>query len=415
VAIGPAIGPATGARSLPGWVRELSADVDLDALCETVVARDLAVAFPEHCEDKAFTDRLRASVKENLRTLQAVLCGHRELRDVRFEHPLIFGEVQAYLGIPQATLQKSYRVGFTVMWEAWMGELTKRAADTGIGVTEALDASAALIRAILEYEDHVASLVAQAHARTDETLNQSRAHLRQRLVRDLLRDDAEAPAPSDLMMIGYEFESHHIAVLLPELADGAAAQVAVGLRSATGVRQSLVHPLGLSSTVIWLGVTSGWTADRRARLEDVITRLGVRASVSEPNRGFAGFRRSLEQVQEVEQIRGAWKSGAPRLIPYPLVALEALLLKDTEAARRFVRAELRSLAGNRAEDLRLRETLEASFRCGSHVSTAERLKVHEHTVRNRLQKVEEILGPGWTDRSTEVQVAIRLHRLLPAS
>lgn len=405
--------PVRGTGALPEWVRELSAELDLDALCEVVVRRDLAAAFPEHAKDGAFIDRLRASVQENLRTLQAVLCGRRELGDIRLEQPLAFGEAQAQLGIPQSALHKSYRVGFAAMWEAWMRELTNRAAETGVGVTEALDASAVLVRTILEYQDHVASLVARAHARTDEALGRSRAHLRQRLVRDLLRADAEALSPSDLVTIGYEFESHHIAVLLPDLADGAATQLALGLRSATGVRHSLVYPLGLSSTVIWLARHSGWPAEHRERLERVLTTLGVRASVSEPNHGLAGFRRGLEQARDVERIRGAWADpGAPRLIPYALVALEVLLLKDVEAARRFVRAELRSLAGNRAEDVRLRETLEASFRCGSHVGTAERLRVHEHTVRNRLQKVEEILGRDWTDRSTEVQVAIRLHRLL---
>jgi hypothetical protein len=33
-------------------------------------------------------------------------------------------------------------------------------------------------------------------------------------------------------------------------------------------------------------------------------------------------------------------------------------------------------------------------------------------VRNRLQKIEEKLGHGWSERSAEVQVALRLHRLL---
>jgi hypothetical protein len=399
--------------ALPLWVRELSASIDLDALGETVVSRDLAVAFPEHAQDKAFADQLRASVRANLRSLQAVLCGDRDLTEIRLDQPLAFGEVQAQLGIPQATLQKSYRVGFVVMWEAWNRELTARAAVNGVGVTEALDAAAAVSRTILRYQDHVASLVAQAHARADEALHQSRTHLRHRLVRDLLRRDAEALSPSDLLTIGYEFDTQHVAVLLPQLADGAATQLAVGLRSATGVRKSLVHPLGLSASVIWLGHRGGWPPARLAQLEQVLTTVGVAASISEVEGGLEGFRACLEQAQDVERIRAAWGPvTAPRLIRYPLVALEVLLLKDPDAARRFVRAELRSLAGGRPEDARLRQTLEASFRCGSHVGTADYLKVHEHTVRNRLQKIEEKLGHGWSERSAEVQVALRLHRLL---
>jgi hypothetical protein len=398
---------------MPQWVRELSANIDLETLGETVVQRDLAVAFPGHAHDTAFADRLRASVRTNLRSLQAVLCGERDLNEIQLDQPLAFGEAQAQLGIPQAALQKSYRVGFVVMWETWNRELTACAVANGIGVAEALEAAATVSRTILLYQDHVASLVAQAHTRTDEALHQSRGHLRQRLVRDLLRGDADVLSPSDLLTIGYELDTQHVAVLVPQLADGAAGQLAVGLRSATGVRQSLVHPLGLSASVIWLGHRGGWPAERLAQLEQVLTTVGVVASISEVEGGLEGFRACLEQAQEVERIRAAWGPvTAPRLMKYSLVALEVLLLKDPAAARRFVRAELCSLAGGRPEDARLRQTLEASFRCGSHVGTAEYLKVHEHTVRNRLQKIEEKLGHGWSERSAEVQIALRLHRLL---
>jgi DNA-binding PucR family transcriptional regulator len=61
---------------------------------------------------------------------------------------------------------------------------------------------------------------------------------------------------------------------------------------------------------------------------------------------------------------------------------------------------------------RLRETLEASFKCGSHVATAEYLQLHEHTVRNRLHKAEELLGRSLLDRRIEIQVALRIRKLV---
>ena len=70
------------------------------------------------------------------------------------------------------------------------------------------------------------------------------------------------------------------------------------------------------------------------------------------------------------------------------------------------------LAMAREEAARLRETLEASFRLGSHVSAAEHLQLHEHTVRNRLHRAEEHLGHPLSERRTELQVALRLQRLL---
>ena len=51
----------TGREPLPGWVRDMAADVDLAALCERVVARDTAVAFPDLAEDAGFAEHLRAT------------------------------------------------------------------------------------------------------------------------------------------------------------------------------------------------------------------------------------------------------------------------------------------------------------------------------------------------------------------
>ena len=80
------------------------------------------------------------------------------------------------------------------------------------------------------------------------------------------------------------------------------------------------------------------------------------------------------------------------MVRYADAGLEILLLQDDALARTFVEAELGPLAGPHAEAGRLRETLEASFRFGSHVAAAEHLQLHEHTVRNRLHKAETLLG-----------------------
>lgn len=397
---------------LPGWVREMSAELDLDALCEVVVSRDLAVAFPQYANDGAFVERLRASVQENLHTLQDVLCGRTALSQVRLEHPIAFGLAQAELGIPQAVLQRSYRVGFVAMWDEWVGQLRHRASGADVAMDEALGATVRLADLIFGYQDHVASLVADAHARADEAFGQSRARVRQRLVREVLAGQEHSLAPSDQLTIGYDFDGDHVALVLPTIAVGAAAQLLIGLRAATGVRQSLVYPLSLTGSAVWLGCSSRWSELMHQRLQRFLAEADVIVSVSEAGMGLPGFRRSLTQAQDVEQVRAAWGAGAPRAIHYADVALEVLLMQNRDLARRFVQAELRALAEPRPEDARLRETLEASFRYGSHVATAEQLGLHEHTVRNRLQKAEQKLGHGWGERRTETQVALRLHRLL---
>ena len=79
--------PSSGGASLPDWAREAADDVDLRVLCDVVVRRDIEVAFPSYAEDQEFVDHLTASVRENLRTLQDVLCGRMRLTDVRLRQP----------------------------------------------------------------------------------------------------------------------------------------------------------------------------------------------------------------------------------------------------------------------------------------------------------------------------------------
>ncbi|MGY1692423.1 PucR family transcriptional regulator [Geodermatophilus sp. SYSU D01105] len=402
----------TGREPLPAWVRALAADVDLTALCDRVVARDVAVAFPDLADDPGFAEHLRASVQENLRLLQQVLCGRLPLDAVRLEQPLVFARVQAELRIPQTALQRSYRVGFAEMWQAWADRLQEVAEAADVPRDEAVRALVQLTTAIFDYQDHVASLVAENHARVDEALSRTRAHVRQGLVREILRGDRTSLAPSDLITLDHDLAGEHVVVLLPSVAEGAAGSLTTGVRARTGVRSTLVHPVDLSRTAVWLTLP-GWTRDGHRRLLAALADTGVEASVSEPHSGLAGFREAYAQAQDIERVRTAWgRSAAPRVLEHSDVALEILLLRDPERARRFVRTELGPLAEDTPEAARLRETLEASFRLGSHVAAAEHLQLHEHTVRNRLHRAEEHLGHPLAERRTELQVALRLQRLL---
>jgi sugar diacid utilization regulator len=385
--------------------------VDLEALCEVVVARDVAAAFPNLASDDEFVERLRASVTENLRALRDVLCGRLPLQAVRLTEPLVFAALQARLRIPQTSLQRSYRVGFVAMWQEWAQQLAASARDGDVPRDEAVSAMVTLTGVILEYQDHVASLVAESYARADDALSRSRAHVRQGLVRQILRD-GEGLSPSDLLTLDYAMTSTHVAVLLPSVAEGAASQILPGLRAASRARQTLLYPVDLSSTVLWLGQPAGWTVGSRSALAERLAALDVEASVSDPLAGLDGFRATWQQVREVQQVRAAWgPHGSPRTLSHVDVSLEILLLRDPAGAAAFAAAELGPLAVDNDQARRLRATLEASFQWGSHVAAAEHLHLHEHTVRNRLAKAEEQLGRPLQHRRTELEVALRLIRL----
>lgn len=400
---------------LPAWVREMARDFDVDGLVEMVVPRCLAIAFPHQVHDEEFADRLRASTRANAHCLRAVIAGELALNEVFLEQMLSFATLQVQLHIPQKSMQRSYRVSFFTMWQAWTARLREEIERLDIDRAEAAEAQHLLTQTVFGYQDHVASQVAETYTRDYESLARSRAHMRRSLVRDVLRGEDDPLSVSDVAILSYQLTGWHLAVLLPTMAEGAAAQLAVGLRGETSCQWSLVHPLTLGSTVVWLGKIGGWRPAGIDAVERLLRKVGVAAAIGDPHEGLDGFRRTLRQAEDAERVRASWGDVAPQVVRYADVGLEILLMQDPALARSFVEKELGPLVGDTAEALRLRETLEASFRFGSHVATAEHLGLHEHTVRNRLQKAEQLLGRSLQERRTELQVAARLVRLLGAA
>lgn len=403
-------------RPLPEWVRTLARDFDADGVVEGIIGRCVAIAFPTHAHDDDFRAALTASTRANARALRSVVAGEIALEDVYLSEVLSFAKVQAQLRIPQKSMQRSYRISFFTMWEAWSARLRDCVVARNIDRDEAMLAEQLLTQTILAYQDFVASQVAETYTRDYEALNRSRAHMRRSLVKDVLRGEGDALSGSDAAILAYELGGRHIAVLLPTVAEGAATQLAVGMRAAVSCQSSLVYPLTLNSTVVWLGRIGEWKRAMFEQLDRVLGEAGVPASVSGSHPGVDGFRTTLQEAADAERIRAAWdRPGAPTVVHHNDVGLEILLMRDPRLARQFVERELGPLALDTVDAARLRETLEASFRFGSHVAAAEYLQLHEHTVRNRLHKAEELLGHPMGERRTELQVAARLMRLLPPS
>jgi hypothetical protein len=400
---------------LPAWAREASDSVDRVVLADRVVEADIAAAFETLRDNDEFVTRLRASVAENLRHLPQVIAGRIHLSEVTLVEPFALARLQARLRLPQTALQRSYRVGFLTMWQEWTDRLVERAERDDVSRAESLGALRAMTALLLGYQDHVASQVADIFARADASLSRSREHVRNGLVQHLLREHSTPLPPSDLVLLDYPLDASHVTVLLPATPKSAVRPILNALREACHIRDILVHPVDLTGTVVWLAQprTPGWRATGITDLTDRLRGLGIEASVSEPHVGIQGVRAGWLQIRDVQRIRAAWGvAGSPRVLSHPDVSLEILLMADPVKAQAFVRAELEQLGADDDLAARLRETVEASHRWGSHVTTAMHLHLHEHTVRNRLQKAAELLGRPLTERRTELQVALRLARLL---
>ncbi len=403
-------------EELPPTLAAVAEEFDVSTLVDRVVESCLAVVFTAQQHDPTFRERLTASVRQNAYALRDVVAGVSSFDEVQLDHVLSFATVQARLRIPQKSMQRSYRVSFYVQWHLWVAAVREHVVATGTTADEAFTALQRLTEIVLGYQDHVASRVAETYTRDFEALNRSRAHVRRNLVQDVLNERDARLSATDMAILAYPLEHHHVAVLLPGVAEGAADRMADGLRNAARAHQTLVHPTSLTSTVIWLARIEPWHAGAIDALSAHLDRLGVTATISSALTGTHGFRTTLAQARDADRVRLAWRAQdaalAPSIVKYADAGLEILLLQDDDLARTFVASELGELAAESAEAARLRDTLEASFRFGSHVAAAEHLQLHEHTVRNRLHRAEELLGHSLQERRTELQVAVRLVRLL---
>jgi hypothetical protein len=246
----------------------------------------------------------------------------------------------------------------------------------------------------------LASLLASSYTVEAEALRKARSQRQLHLVRDLLEGRTDA-APA----LSYDLSLCHTALV----AWGpAAAKTGAWLRAELG-HNVLVVAVGDDLVWGWIG---GAADLERAVLRRLERRLGAAASIAfgAKGTGVEGFRHSHAQARATHAIALA---RGDRLALYEDVALEVLTSVDPDRARSFVDDELGCLAGSGARIDRLRETLATYFASSLNAAaTGAALGVHDQTVTYRLRQVEDLLGYPIYTRRVELELALRLARVL---
>lgn len=396
--------------TLPRWSTRKVLDQPLGPLIDLVVERCSEAVFPALKNDVIFMESFRLSAEENIQALRDVLVGTMQIDEVPLENRLRFTTVEAQARVTQAAMQRSFRLSFFLQWQTWSQLIAATALSGKVSASEVGRAQQSVAAIVMAYADTVVSQLSQSFAGSEEALSRSRHHVRQNLVKGLLDGEEGTLSPADLVTLDYAIDGWHLAVLLPTVATGAVGSLLSALRSSVHHESSLAYSVRLESTVLWLGSPSKWTDDRIGRVSDTIVGAGLSAFVSDSASGLDGFRSAFHQSIQVENTCVAVPS-AVSVVKYTDVQLEILLLQNPKLAQEFVARELGPLSENTVEAAKLRATIDASFRFGSHVGAAEYLQLHEHSVRNRLQRAQDLLGP-LQERRTEIQVALRMWRLL---
>jgi hypothetical protein len=393
-------------------MRDLVRGTDVELLTEQIVESAFSGPLAEHRDDVALVEVCRAATHANVDRCRRFIADGLPL-----DHSLSTGriDVAAMLAerqLPETTFHSGNQVASRLLLLHWVRGVIERSGSDGVTRGETLAGMVALQAAFFEYQDFILARAIGAFKAESQTLHASKADLRQQLVRAYLAGESALGARELADALRYPVGETHLAILLTGVFGDGVGEVTKLLHAAAAPVSTLVHPVGLEKVAIWCAKPDGWRSSTIDTLQRRVEAAGMTASFGGASEGVEGLRASFDEAMSVEAVRSALATAAAPVMRFDEVRLEAFALGDLEETRRFVRAELGALADRSETSERLRETLMAWFATGSHVSAGAQLGVHEHTVRNRIRRAEEIVGRPLTARRTEMQVGLRLHRLL---
>lgn len=386
--------------------RRVALNWDKELVIRSVVEANMSDAFVQFASHAGFAGLLRQSVAENFDLVAPYVAGVSGLVDDGSKTPSRLARLEADLGIPLQQLQRSYRVGLREIWCSWQQHVTLQ-----VEPSIRFDVLSVGTQRIIEVLDFIVGRASAGYSEREEELRRSGAQARRRLIEQVLTSDDEVGLQDDFAVLRYDLSAAHLAVMLSGGEDRAVETVADRLGAGVGASGVLVMRMTSDASVIWFSRARSWTEALQDQLATGFVGAGFAAAVSDAEAGIEGFREVYRRVQRVEKVRRSL-SPVPQLLHTRDVRLEVLHLHDGVESQQFVALELGTLAQGGWRYSQLRETLLVYLESRNHVEAAAKLGIHEHTVRNRLQRCEQLLGHSVSDRVAEVLVALRIHRVI---
>jgi hypothetical protein len=301
----------------------------------------------------------------------------------------------AQAGVSLETVLLRYTAGYGVLTEVIIAEA---AAQEG----SVLVLRAALRRGQSLFE-RVVETAAVEYRRESARLRRSDEDRRGILVRRLLAGGAV-----DATYLGYQPDGWHLGMI----ATGAEASEGIKWLGRLLDRKVLCEGRSEDSVWGWLGGARRLASIEIAKLWPVTANSDVWLAIGEPAQGITGFAKTHRQAQAAFGVA----LRRPNLVTlFSDVALEAAVLRDELMASSLEELYLVPLRRN-GGDGTLDDTLRAYFACGCRASSAASvLGVNRRTVERRIRTVESRLGRPLSTCRTEMEVALRLDELKPAS
>jgi hypothetical protein len=374
---------------------------ETDELVETMLIRmrDEAPAF-DTASRPELAGGLRASCYANVAVALPGLGGDRQPPRHAPAEAVSEARATARAGVPLEPLLHTYRIGHAVVLERFFVLVE----DMQLSSEKRRSATLIGSKYLFAYVDRVVGEVSEEYTGERQRVLSSSIQRRVQLVRDLL-----GGASVDGVELGYRLGQEHLAVI----ATGPGADAS--LRDLARRLQRSLLTIAMTDDTVWAWLGSLARGAQAPRHDAVWAQVAgrIRFAVGEPGWGIEGFRDSHEQALAAQRVAA---HRAQPVTHYDDVALEAALLCDVRAARRFVERELGPLTSPDPRTRVLLETLGSYLRSGLNAAaTATVLNVSDRTVAYRLRGVEDLLGRGVAARSSELAAAVRLHRVLSGS
>ncbi|MFB6835485.1 PucR family transcriptional regulator [Streptomyces sp. NPDC056361] len=346
-------------------------------------------------------DDLYLSVRDNIEfTLRRLA---RE-EDVSLAAPRSTGRLRAEQGVPLASVQSAFRIGYRTFW----GSMVAEAARTGIATDAELVAMAG---DVWRFNDESTTAVVNAYNERAAALMVQRDQQRSALVDVVLRGGMGNPGSvleaADLLTLPYDGTFVVVVAQVPGLARQALPDIEPALRD-----QDMGSAWRLTPDA-QIGVVSMRGDDgAMGRLVETLRVLTVHRAGVSPR-----YTRLDQTPQALHLAQVALAGAAPHDETVSLfddAPLPMLVVSAPSTASRIghqVLGELMDLPEAQREQLLT--TMSTYFRVdGSAEKAAKLLFCHANTVRYRLRRIEQLSGRSFERRLDSAELYIALQALL---
>jgi len=390
--------------------------IECDAIAEAMATR-LHERIPELAKDRdrALLAETRASCGANVgQLLRAFARGERLDHLVTPTEAIEYARGYVRRELPLAVLLRVHRLGQTFFWEQWSAALSEAVADAPT-LSEALSGSSV---SVFDYVDRICGDLVAAYDEAQGEWAPTPAARRAETVRALLSEELDDEREAG-RLLSYELHRrHHTALVIRQSLRGngwgrrALDRVAAECVRALGAHDSLVVAAGAAELWLWCSHVEA-PGKPPTVLAELPLSPGIHVAVGRSARELDGFRQSHLEASAAARVAELAGERAKPVTSYDDVEVIALLSRDIERARAFVRNELGALADPKPSIARLRETILVLVQEGmSNSRAAKRLYVHNNTIVYRARRAQELLGHDLAERRVQVTTALMLTETL---